>query len=275
MSAYNPPSFNSPIFDSNAFTTGGQTIDAAYLQANYLKFPTAQGTEHLSTGSTASTPATSDNSTYIATTAFVQSAITTGGTTSTVKYTGNATFNTPTGCRFIDILLIGYGGQQGISDVGPPVFYGGAGSGGNMACITGFAINQNTSLTLAFVSTNTTGYVSISYTGASVLTNVAKVFNGNAGDNGSQGNPANGATSNGTASVINSRSAPAFVYAGTAGLGSTLGGGGSSIPPATAGTNTSCPNGIFTYSNGQYGCGGTGNINRGNGLIVITYHIGV
>jgi len=240
-----------------------------------LKFPTAQGLEHLSTGSTATTATTGDNSTLIATTAFVQSAITTGGTTSTVKYTGNATFNTPTGCRFIDILLIGYGGQQGTSDVGPPVFYGGAGSGGNMACITGFCINANTSLTLSFVSTNTTGYVSISYTGASVLTNIAKVYNGNAGENGSQGSVGAGGTVNTTASVIASRSAPAYVYNGTAGLASTIGGGGSSVPPATTGTGTSCPNGIFTYSNGQFGCGGTGNINRGNGLIVITYHIGV
>ena len=275
MSAYNPPSFNSPIFDSNAFSSSGTVIDDAYLQANYLRFPTAQGLENLATGSTTTTATAGDNTTKIATTAFVQSAITTGSTTSTVKYTGNATFNTPTGCRFIDILLIGYGGSQGVSDVGPPVFYGGAGSGGNMGCITGFCINQNTSLTLSFVSTSNTGYVSISYTGASGLTNIAKVFNGNAGDNGSQGSGANGGTVNGTASVINSRSANAFVVSGTAGLASTLGGGGSSIPPATAGTGTSCPNGIFTYSNGQFGCGGTGNVNKGNGLIVITYHIGV
>lgn len=270
MSAYNPPSFNSPIFDSNAFTTGGQTIDTAYLQANYLKFPTAQGIEHLSTGSTATTPATTDNSTFIATTAFVKNVI--SSNTSTIKYTGNATFNTPTGCRFIDIQLIGYGGYAGVSDVGPPVFYGGAGSGGNMASITGFAITQNTSLTLAFVSTSGTGYVSIAYTGAGGLTNIAKVYNGNQGENGSQGSTAQGGTSNITASVINSRSASAFVYAGTAGLGSTIGGGGGSIPPATAGTGTSCPNGVFTYSNGLYGCGGTGNISAGVGVIIITYH---
>ena len=75
MSAYNPPTFNSPIFDSNAFTTGEQTIDTAYLQANYLKFPTAQGTEHLASGSTATTATTGNNSTLIATTAFVQTAV--------------------------------------------------------------------------------------------------------------------------------------------------------------------------------------------------------
>jgi len=75
MAAYNPPSFNSPVFDTNAFSTGGQTIDTAYLQANYLKFPTAQGTEHLATGSTATTATAGNNSTLIATTAFVQSAV--------------------------------------------------------------------------------------------------------------------------------------------------------------------------------------------------------
>jgi len=75
MSAYNPPTFNSPIFDSNAFTNNAQVIDSAYLQANYLKFPTAQGLEHLATGSTATTPSTGNNSTLIATTAFVQTAV--------------------------------------------------------------------------------------------------------------------------------------------------------------------------------------------------------
>lgn len=222
-------------------------------------------------------PASNDSTNIVPTTAWVQSAISAGATptTTTLKYTSNATFNTPTGCRFIDIQVIGAGGSQGVSDVGPPVFYGGAGSGGNMASITGFAITANTSLTLSFVAGDTTGYVQISYTGASVLTNIAKVYNGNGGQPGSIGNPAAGASSNSTASVIASRSASAYVYAGTAGLGSTLSGGGSSIPPATAGTGTSCPNGCYTYQNGLFGCGGTGTTNKGGGLIVITYHLGV
>jgi hypothetical protein len=145
-----------------------------------------------------------------------------------------------------------------------------------MASITGFAITANTSLTLSFVAGDTSGYVQISYTGASVLTNIAKVYNGNGGQPGFIGGAAAGAAANTTnASVINSRSAAMYVYAGTAGLGSTLTGGGSSVPPATAGTGTSCPNGCFIYQNGLFGCGGTGNITKGGGLIVITYHLGV
>ena len=236
---------------------------------------------HIDTNGIPSAPTATagTNNTQIATTAFVTTAVASGGggsqTTSTLKYTANTTFNTPTGCRFIDIQVIGAGGSQGASDVGPPVFYGGAGSGGNMASITGFAITANTSLTLSFVAGDTTGYVQISYTGASVLTNIAKVFNGNGGDPGLSGSGQSGGTSNFTASVINSRSASAYVYAGTAGLASTVSGGGSTIAPATAGTGTSCPNGCFTYQNGLFGCGGTGNTSKGGGLIVITYHLGI
>ena len=267
---------NSIVYDCPDINAVGSSSHVFY---NYNNASVLNSLTISNTGITNNTtqPASNDSSTIVPTTAWVQSAISagSGATTTTLKYTSNTTFNTPTGCRFIDIQVIGAGGSQGVSDVGPPVFYGGAGSGGNMASITGFAITANTPITITFVAGDTTGYVEISYTGASVLTNIAKVFNGNGGQAGSIGSPAAGATSNSTASIINSRSASAYVYAGTAGLGSTLTGGGSSVPPATAGTGTSCPNGVFTYSNGVFGCGGTGNINKGGGLVVITYHLGV
>lgn len=49
MSSSNPPNPNTPpVFNNDAFNQGANpTIDTAYLNANYLKFPTAQGLENL------------------------------------------------------------------------------------------------------------------------------------------------------------------------------------------------------------------------------------
>jgi len=51
MSSSNPPNPNTPpLFNNDAFSQGANpTIDTAFLNANYLKFPTAQGTETFST----------------------------------------------------------------------------------------------------------------------------------------------------------------------------------------------------------------------------------
>jgi microcystin-dependent protein len=95
MSSSNPPNPNTPpVFNNDAFSEGANpTIDTAYLNANYLRFPTAQGSETLQNiqvlGSASFTnaqlptsagviPASTDSSTTIPTTAWVQSAITAG-----------------------------------------------------------------------------------------------------------------------------------------------------------------------------------------------------
>jgi microcystin-dependent protein len=95
MSSSNPPNPNTPpVFNNDAFGQGANpTIDTAYLNANYLRFPTAQGSETLQNiqvlGSASFTnaqlptsagviPASTDSSTTIPTTAWVQSAITAG-----------------------------------------------------------------------------------------------------------------------------------------------------------------------------------------------------
>ena len=50
MSSSNPPNPNTPpVFNNDAFGTTHSVIDTAYLNANYLRFPTAQGTEIFST----------------------------------------------------------------------------------------------------------------------------------------------------------------------------------------------------------------------------------
>jgi hypothetical protein len=46
MSEQNPPSPTSPIFNSTYFYNTGDVIDKAYLEANYLQFPTTQGQEN-------------------------------------------------------------------------------------------------------------------------------------------------------------------------------------------------------------------------------------
>jgi hypothetical protein len=49
MSSSNPPNPNTPpVFNNDAFGQGANpNIDTAYLNANYLRFPTAQGSETL------------------------------------------------------------------------------------------------------------------------------------------------------------------------------------------------------------------------------------
>lgn len=50
MSSANPPNPNTPpVFNNDAFNFNSGDIDTAYLNANYLRFPFAQGTETLAT----------------------------------------------------------------------------------------------------------------------------------------------------------------------------------------------------------------------------------
>jgi microcystin-dependent protein len=120
MSSSNPPNPNTPpVFNNDAFGQGANpTIDTAYLNANYLRFPTAQGSETLQNiqvlgsasfnntalpTSAGTIPASTDSSTKIPTTAWVQSAIT-GGVSSVltgtiIAYAGNSV---PTGYLLCD-----------------------------------------------------------------------------------------------------------------------------------------------------------------------------
>ena len=96
MSSSNPPNPNTPpVFNNDAFGQGADpTIDIAYLNANYLRFPTAQGSETLQNiqvvgsatfnnaalpTSAGVLPAANTISTQIPTMDWVQQAITAGG----------------------------------------------------------------------------------------------------------------------------------------------------------------------------------------------------
>jgi len=120
MSSSNPPNPNTPpVFNNDAFGQGADpTIDTAYLNANYLRFPTAQGSETLQNiqvvgsatfnnaalpTSVGVIPAANDSSTKIPTTAWVQSAITGSAssvlTGTIIAYAGNSV---PTGYLLCD-----------------------------------------------------------------------------------------------------------------------------------------------------------------------------
>ena len=221
-------------------------------------------------------PASSDSSNKIPTTAWVQGAISSGGSLSvySVSYTSNQTIVTPTNCRFIDIQVISYGGNCGDAVVGPPVYYGGSGSGGNMAIISGVSMEAGITLTFTFVATSgNAGYVLVQYTSPSGVINLAKVYNGNKGGNGSLGGIGAGGIPNSTASVLNSNFGSWFSASGNAGVASTLSGSGISIPPALSGTGSACPCGTHDWSAGKNGCGqrDSGSA-QGGGIVVITYH---
>ena len=119
MSSSNPPNPDiPPVFNNDAFIAGDNpAIDVNYLNANYLQFPNAQGTENLGAINVAGTasfnnatlptsvgvvPAFNDSSTKMPTTAWVQTAIT-GATPSSLlglnnTWTGTNDFvNTGTG----------------------------------------------------------------------------------------------------------------------------------------------------------------------------------
>ena len=126
MSSANPPNPNTPpVFNNDAFNfSGAGDIDTAYLNANYLRFPTAQGAETLQNiqvvGSASFNnaalptslgviPASTDSSTTIPTTAWVQSAIT-GGSSNTltdVLIAGNSAGATDINMNNNDINSIG------------------------------------------------------------------------------------------------------------------------------------------------------------------------
>lgn len=177
----------------------------------------------------------------------------------TVKYTTDQTITTPANCRFIDIQVMGAGGACGISDTGPPVYYGGSGSGGNLIYACGVPMGGNESLTLSFSTTSGTGSTTVTYNGSTL----AQAYNGNKGSNGSTGGTATGASPNSTPSVGDSSFATWTSCQGSAGSS------GNTSPPSSAGA----PKGT-TYANNKYGTGQkTSSQNQGLGLVTITYHI--
>jgi hypothetical protein len=253
----------SHIFLNNSIS-GAQSTTLQMNTSNFIINST-----NLPTAPLATLPASTDSSTKIPTTAWVQSAITSGGsTTQTVSFTASGTTTTPTNCRFVDIQVIGYGGECGVSAFGPPVYYGGSGSGGNMALISGASMEGGLTLTFTFVATSTTGYVQVQYTDASgSLVNIAKVYNGSKGADASIGSGGIGGPVNTTASQTNSNFGAWTTAFGTAGVVGTIN------VPLLSGTNNSCPRGTFSWGSGKKGVGQRDSSQTlQTGIVVITYH---
>lgn len=219
--------------------------------------------------SNATQPASTDSSTKIPTTAWVQSAISYYNTTYTVKYTTDQTITTPANCRAIDILLIGAGGAAGTLIVSP-TYYGGSGSGGNIISCSNIPMGPNEQLDLSFNLTSGTGVTELKRGGLTL----AKAFNGNAGTNATGNFNASGATVNNTVGVGDTSFGSFYTSFGSAGADSAI--GGTTLPDMTGGVG--CPKGYGTWSNGGFGMAQRSQLsgqNQGPGLCVITYHIGV
>jgi len=167
MTFYNPPRENVPIFDSSLFgdTDPSGTLTREEADSLYVQYPFAQGpvnfkgqTNSVIPTCSATQPATTDSSTKIPTTAWVQSVVSSiapvGGTIGqyvvapgltnpqfipTTSMVANQLYNLdiPVGTRTCVFTVIGGGGAKGTDvQVGNTMFPGGmGGSGGYGRCV--------------------------------------------------------------------------------------------------------------------------------------------
>lgn len=195
--------------------------------------------------------------------------------TYTLQYTTNQTITIPTGCRAIDLRIIGAGGLGGNSEDGNGGSWadGGAGSGGNSVFGTNLPVGAGVQLSLSFSLTSGTGFTEVSIVGGSSL---ARAYNGNKGGNAPDGDTGGtGASPNATPSTFDATYGTFNTYTGTAGQNGT----NTSTPNTTAGR----PFG-YLFTDGGIGCGQrhnqTGSINnappstpQGPGGVFITYYL--
>ena len=131
-----------------AVTGGTVNSGTANQLAYYAGTGTAiSGTNALPTATTATTPSTGDNSTKVATTAFVQTAIT---PQVLIYAAGSGTYTTPTGATWLRVRMCGGGGGAGGSGSG-------AGSTGSAGGTTTFGSSYLTAGGGGYGSTNGTG----------------------------------------------------------------------------------------------------------------------
>ena len=123
--------------------------------------------------------------------------------TYTLEYTTSQTITMPTGCRAIDLRVIGAGGLAGLPfDTTEDYVSGGSGSGGNSVFGTNLPIGQGVQLTLTTSNTPSSGFTEV-LIGA---TSIAKAFNGLTGGDAQQSlqeTPGAGASPNATPSTYN------------------------------------------------------------------------
>jgi len=188
------------------------------------------------------------------------------GATYTINYYSNQTIPIPTGCRRIDVLLVGRGGDAGNFSGG---IYGGSGSGGNSTWCNGIPMYEGESLNLTLSTTNTTGYTGLVHVVNTIYGELGRAYNGNPGSNGGPAgtsNTANVGFGNTTYGMWS------FAYG-------NIGANGTSNPPDMTGTGQpitrATPFGVKTWNISKYGCGqqvpATSQL---SGYCSITYYIG-
>ena len=249
--------------DANFATT---TATAIGLKAN-IASPTFTGTPTLPTGTIATTQSAGNNSTAVATTAFVATAVVNPVPQVTVYTSGSGTYTVPSGARWLHVKMVG-GGGGGAAGAGTAV-NGSAGTNSTFGS-TGYAGGGGGGATndgpggggSAVLPTGTTG---IAIEGGEGSPNSSPVGTGR-GDNmgGSGGNSAlgGGAGGIGGSNYANGRNGKANTGGGGSGTGGSnqldtyaAGGGG-------AGGYVDC---IFTSLSASYsyavGAGGAGGNN--------------
>jgi hypothetical protein len=188
---YNPPSETLPIFDSSVFRNRNDSLTFDEAKKYFLEWPTAQGLENLqatniggalvcsstasfgTVGSAANIPiciadystiVPADSSNKIPTTAWVQTAITGGGSNvisiQTIISNQNITF--PAGTQYATIMISGAGGASGgyyFDASVPSVTAGGGGGAGACAIIQRLPMEVGTNMICAF----TAGQVNVGY----------------------------------------------------------------------------------------------------------------
>jgi hypothetical protein len=246
--------------DTLVLTTSSSTSNGIIIGSNTVNFPSTNAP----TSNQTLLPS-NDNSNKIATTQWVQSVL--GGVSVySVRYTTNQTVITPTNCRSIDVFVMGAGGSSGISVFGPPVYYGGSGSGGN--CVSGYGIPMagGESLILTFSLISSTGSSTISRN-SSIL---ARSYNGNSGENASLGSIVMGGAVNSTNGIGDTSFCAWYNTFGRAGANSA--GSNGNLPPVMS--SFGCPKGNSSWFQGGPGMAQRESSNPpGGGYVLITYHI--
>ena len=193
-----------------------------------------------------------DNTTALATTAWVQS-LTSIGRTQTVQFTSTTTFNIPTGVIGIGIRMIGQGGVPGNNSPAstPPTSWYSGGTGGGASSIVSngmIGIIGGTSVSI------TIDAVGVTFTTNSIV--VCNVRNGNTGGNATTSSAGVAAASQ----TVGSSNASFGSFTLLAGSGGIIGTGPnlfqsvSGIPVIPAGATNSAP--IYQpFGDGIRGCG--------------------
>ena len=183
----------------------------------------------VSSGATGTTQAAGDNTTKIATTAFVQTAIGSTGATGTrgQAFTSNGTFTIPTGVTAVKIIVVGGGGgggSGGVSGCGFNSGSGGGGAGTAQSFLTGLTPGNTLSVTVgAAGAASASGGNSTVASGTQTISTIT----GGGGSAGGFGNTG-GAGGTATGGTINSGGGAGDSSAFLAGDYPTGGTGGSS-----------------------------------------------